>query len=824
MVRFALPAVLPLFLLVTGCAASRLSSSNPGSDSNGQITGHVLGGQQPVNGATIQLYAVGTAADGSSATPLLRQVVTTDVHGEFTITGLYSCTGATQVFLTVTGGDPGMGTPNSNLALMTALGACSSLSAQTFIAVNELTTVAAVSELAPYMKSLSAVGSSPADASSLAEAIVQSTQMVNTSTGVSPGVGVPAGLIVPVALLNTLADIIAPCVNSGGGTAGDSTACGQLFYFSTPTGGPAPTDTVAALLNIVASPTTNVTSLYGLITPDAPFLPGLSSSPSSLSVSLNVPIPERSNLLGEYLLNEGTGAVADDTSGKGNNGTIVGSPTWEGTQDLNFSAASGQYISVPAALNGLQTWQVVLYNPPFSKSGSSVGAAPVYTTPAVKSSILCGSILSMSCWIPNSYLTGQSMRFYAAGSDYTEASPYLQAGWHVVTFICGGSSAAAHILYDGTEVSGYVTQGTNSCPVSATGNFQFGGSNADGLNDEFFVGKIAGVWAWSTALSVPEAQIAAQAALNFMQAKGIPLTFTPVQATTPLIIVGLDSRTAGAGTGLTPATMWPFEMVASDPTYEVINVARGGQTVFDEVNEFNILYQLQFQPGTVPVIIILWGGINDYTSLSTLSHTAAANLIAANLHSMVTQAKAVGARIILATEISATNYNSLKDNLNPIIRSQAFGWGADNIADLATDPAMGADGAAANTTYFSDGLHPNSTLESHITSIMQNAVNELLGSTAANPHTTATANYSETAGDRFLTLTGPSTQIITLPDCTGFSLARQITNQGLLTATISTTASQTLTGSGSLAAGATGVFISTPGPVAAGGCSWTRTQ
>jgi hypothetical protein len=49
--------------------------------------GSVHGGQQAVSGSTIQLYAVGTTGDGSAATPLLTQAVTTDASGDFNIAG-----------------------------------------------------------------------------------------------------------------------------------------------------------------------------------------------------------------------------------------------------------------------------------------------------------------------------------------------------------------------------------------------------------------------------------------------------------------------------------------------------------------------------------------------------------------------------------------------------------------------------------------------------------------------------------------------------------------------------------------------------------------
>jgi hypothetical protein len=100
--------------------------------------GRVMGGQQPVSGATIQLYAVGTSGDGSMATPLLpvANPVTSDANGNFSFGGQYSCANATEVYLVATGGNPGLQPTaqvpmptNPNLALMAALGPCTSLNA-----------------------------------------------------------------------------------------------------------------------------------------------------------------------------------------------------------------------------------------------------------------------------------------------------------------------------------------------------------------------------------------------------------------------------------------------------------------------------------------------------------------------------------------------------------------------------------------------------------------------------------------------------------------------------------------------------------------------
>ena len=288
--RRAVPLSLSLLLslAIAGCgSAPNTWHSIPVI--NSQPSGSVHGGQQPVVGATIQLYTVGTTGDASAATPLLTSTVTSDSTGSFTITGLYSCTSATQVYIVATGGNPGLSTTNPDIALMAALGPCSSLTPSTFINIDELTTVAAVSALAPYMHSAATIGSSSTDASSLASAFSLANQFVNTTTGLAPGTGIPAGYTDPIAQLNTLADIVSACINSTGGAAGDGSLCGQLFTLTTISPNPAPTNTIAALLNLANNPTQNTAALFALTPPTPPFQPTLTAAPSDFLIVLIPP-------------------------------------------------------------------------------------------------------------------------------------------------------------------------------------------------------------------------------------------------------------------------------------------------------------------------------------------------------------------------------------------------------------------------------------------------------------------------------------------------------------------------------------------------------
>src|ERR1039458_5585719 len=119
-------------LLLSGCAGMpAITTSSTGSVSGTALHGSVRGGQNPIVGAHVYLYAVNnTGYGGSGIAPnntnasvsLLRNAagttqdgnghyyVTTDPSGNFTITGDYSCPSSyAHSYFYAVGGDPGLG-------------------------------------------------------------------------------------------------------------------------------------------------------------------------------------------------------------------------------------------------------------------------------------------------------------------------------------------------------------------------------------------------------------------------------------------------------------------------------------------------------------------------------------------------------------------------------------------------------------------------------------------------------------------------------------------------------------------------------------------
>jgi hypothetical protein len=263
---------------LSGCATGNVAGTSAVNVVGTRMQGTVHGGQNAVIGSTIQLYAAGSSGYGSPSTALLTTAVASDMYGNFSITDDYTCpSSSSQVYLTAVGGNPGSGT-NANLSLMAALGNCGNLTPTTFVLVDELTTVAAVYALSPFMTSYTAIGTSSTNTLGLTNAFASAQKLVNTATGTAPGTA-PAGAVIPTSELNTLADILAACVNTQGGSASDtSTNCGKLFSYSTPSGGTAATETIGAGLLIARNPAHSVNNLLALSSSTAPFQPTITAA------------------------------------------------------------------------------------------------------------------------------------------------------------------------------------------------------------------------------------------------------------------------------------------------------------------------------------------------------------------------------------------------------------------------------------------------------------------------------------------------------------------------------------------------------------------
>ncbi len=258
------------------------STGTGGPQTGVTLNGYVHGGQQPITGAKISMYAAGTSGYGAGATSLLSGAVTTDSNGAFSIKGQYTCpTPSTQVYVISQGGDAGAGF-NSDAVLMLALGDCGSLDASDSLNISEVSTVAAVYALGQFITpGTTQVGTSSTNVTGLKNAFATTVNLVD-ATGAARATTPAGNGTVSQKTINTLANIMAVCVNTAGGEG----ACPSLFSLATPAGGTAPTDTLWAMLNIAMNPGQNVSQLYNLVTAKAAFQPSLTAIPNDLTLSI----------------------------------------------------------------------------------------------------------------------------------------------------------------------------------------------------------------------------------------------------------------------------------------------------------------------------------------------------------------------------------------------------------------------------------------------------------------------------------------------------------------------------------------------------------
>jgi hypothetical protein len=314
------------------------------------LRGRVLGGHAPLIGAHVYLLQTGSGALGASATSLLGsgtttspggyplqtnvsdphipagwRYVVTDSNGEFNLSNAYKCGVNLPVYIYAYGGAPTTAAApepaNPAVVNLATLGVCpfsgTFLGAVSYIYLNEVSTVATAYAFQGFTSSAnndavhigySGTVSASEGLQGIQNAAVNTAQLFDIAgsvanqdanfktygaTGPNTGLGT-----VPQAVVDTVANILAACVDSGNAASSPQTACTSLFATATSDGtasGTKPTDTATAAINIARHPAGGVgtvgyvSTLVGIPTGVVPFSPSLSSPPSDLSVAINYP-------------------------------------------------------------------------------------------------------------------------------------------------------------------------------------------------------------------------------------------------------------------------------------------------------------------------------------------------------------------------------------------------------------------------------------------------------------------------------------------------------------------------------------------------------
>lgn len=295
-------------LFLSGCSVKSIAtqsagSTNPAPSSPGTtpIQGTLHGGQQALVGAQVYLYRIGTGGYQTASTSLLSSpgYVTTQPGGSFSIpSGSFSCNAGDQLYLYSSGGSPGStNTTNSYAGLMAVLGDCANLGNLNYrVQMNEETTVAAAWALAPFAADATHIstGSSSLAKLGLVNAVATAANLASLQTGTAPATSPQnSNATIPQDEINTLADILAACVNvtdsSYDAPNHNPTACDTLRADATAdgtSGGTQPGDTATAAIYMAHNPTVHVSDLFGLATATSPFQSILGGAPNDWTVAI----------------------------------------------------------------------------------------------------------------------------------------------------------------------------------------------------------------------------------------------------------------------------------------------------------------------------------------------------------------------------------------------------------------------------------------------------------------------------------------------------------------------------------------------------------
>ena len=496
-------------LIAAGCGGGGTVGLSTGGASAAakrhRIAGVAHGGQNPVGGSSINLYAVGIADETDG--PEFLASTTTDSHGNFVINSI-DCSEvdlsgspplSPNLFIVATGGDSGNG-PNSAIGLMAPLGTCDTVANndQTVI-INELTTVAGEWALQQFDDGSgqgftfplfpgfpSPYSPEEIDPGGVADAVLTAGNLIDINSADSSVSGNPSSFLPTPAQcasgsppvncdglerLNTLADIIAACVNSSGA---NSTACATLLCDAIPgatynagscTNDSNPqtplTDTLMAASLIAFNPNNNVVPLFNLATPNAPFEPTLGSTPDGWEIALN------------YASNfSGPDALAIDQFGdvfvaNGTGNSVTEMVAQNGYQSSALTAPMGVTLSKPVSLAFDSNQNLFVAN--FDGDSVSELLAPNYTS---------GNQINNSSFTPSPGFSGP-ISLGVDGSDNVFVAN--QSGGD------GGNGSVTELLASGSYTSANVFDNANTSAA-------FGGPTSLALdfNNNVFVANKTG--------------------------------------------------------------------------------------------------------------------------------------------------------------------------------------------------------------------------------------------------------------------------------------------------------------------------------------------
>lgn len=426
--------------------------------------------------------------------------------------------------------------------------------------------------------------------------------------------------------------------------------------------------------------------------------------------------PYNTGLLARYQMSNCTSTTIPDTSGNGNTGVFGtgltpyfgAAPLCNSGLDIDTTTSgtgfnTGMQVNLPAAaVTGMQTFIV------FAKP-SGGGAQPLLNA---------ATILTYN-GAPSTY--GYDIGLRAAdgnpsigndGGSYPTVTASNQA-WQGVMPVVYQLTATPHIYYQGTEVSGYAMQSPNPT-VPTGGAYAILFTSAPNSWQNNFNGPAYYIETYSGVLT--KAQINTETARINTELAGRGVTLgNQLNMQKPLLIWGFGtSITAGLSAGPSAGGTGFYNGIGNYVTD--VGTAFGGyfQSINGGVGSNTISFALSSIASAIgpasnrwPPIVMLDAPTNDLVGgTAGLAPSVWANMVSAC--AAVTAAGGVPITATVLPRTSASSGSAFSSNraaYNILVRANATTACA-GFADPASDPIIGPDSAASNSTYWnSDGVH-----------------------------------------------------------------------------------------------------------------------
>ena len=583
------------------------------------------------------------------------------------------------------------------------------------------------------------------------------------------------------------------------------------------------------------------------IPPGAPFPApyAQSSLTTGNALSALVTNPITAGLIAEYPMTEGAGTVVHDISGNGNTanfGASTAAPAWStyGLQfnDTTFATYAYKYVQTP-----VKTWlTVVLHVCPATNpqnSGTAIGSPfPEFPTLLGPAGGTDGVLIDSAPSTAFNYVGAVMPSLYkiAAATVATTPSAPMASPCGVLTVALGASD---HIYWNGVEIA-YATQGTVASVVTTTtAGYQIGAGGNFTANN-LWNGTINYAAFYSSALSAAQvAQVSTFINYQVSNRPGFPQSIRSTSAT-PQIICSGDSVTAAYPGGSWCNTTY----TVTNNTYAFNDWGIAGQQAQTEAELAPYRHLTGISPNAGRNICLEWLGSNSMAFGWSVPATWSA------LQTLAAEDLAAGCVPVISTMISRsgndTHGNTLdadKNLLNGLIRA---GWkqaGFAALDDVAAIPALGADGAHANTTspacFYSDQVHLTGGGAGGIVGSCFNSltgygavgaqaakvINILDGSTKDAPTKQTSNAYTMAYSDVWLRLAPTANGTVVLPDCTGLTGAADYhiaNDSGSYTETVSAANGLSITGSTTISANSNAEYVCQLTGASAGGNYYAR--